>query len=149
MKCSARFLLRNFILILCILFPAFAGDNLDQSLEKLRDTFKKDYLSLGLVLQVVSDFQIERSFPGNNGFTMANMRFIVSGEFDQKFGYLMRTNFINSPAILDAKLHYRFSKKFIIDLGQFKSPFSHEFLIPAESIDFVNRSRAVALLAPG
>ena len=31
----------------------------------------------------------------------------------------------------------------------FKAPFSKEFLIGADAIDFVNRSRVVAVLAPG
>lgn len=149
MKVPNRFDLRYFILLIFMTFSVSNADDLDNDFEKFRDYFKKDYFSVGLVLQVVSDFQIERSFPGNNGFNIANARFMVYGEFDKKFGYLMRTNFINSPVILDAKLHYRFSKKLIIDLGQFKAPFSHEFLIPAESIDFVNRSRVVTVMAPG
>jgi hypothetical protein len=71
------------------------------------------------------------------------------GELDKKFGYFIQTNFINTPAILDAKLYYKFSEQFIIDAGLFKAPLSKEFLIPADAIDFVNRARAVAVLAPG
>lgn len=117
--------------------------------ERLLKDFKKDYLSLGALLQTVGDFQVDRSFAGNNGFNISNFRIVLYGELDKSFGYFLQTNFIKSPAILDAKLYYRFSKFVAIDAGLFKSPFSAEFLIGAANIDFVNRSQVVTLLAPG
>ncbi len=134
-------------LILC--FVTFARAQDEPLFNELTKTFKKDYLSLGVLFQSVADFQIERSFSGNNGFNISNMRINLSGELDNGFGYLFKTNVINSPAILDAKMYYRVSLGFTVDVGQFKSPFSAEFLIGAGSIDFVNRSQVVTALVPG
>jgi len=113
------------------------------------DTFKQEYFSLGMLLQTVADFQFDRTQVGNNGFSMANFRLLLSGEMDAGFGYVLATNFINSPAILDAMMYYRASSAVSLGVGQFKVPFSQEFLTYAGSIDFVNRSQAVTALAPG
>lgn len=117
--------------------------------EELKETFKKDYLSLGVLMQTVGDFQIERSFPGNDGFSIANFRLMLSGELDKGFGYLLQANFVASPALLDAMMYYHLSENLMLDVGLFKAPFSKEFLTPASAIDFVNRSQAVTALTPG
>lgn len=117
--------------------------------DELSRMFKRDYLSLGVLLQTVADFQIDRTFPGSNGFNISNFRLALYGELDQRFGYFLQTNFASSPAILDARMYYRFSPQFAVDAGQFKAPFSYEFLTSAASIDFVNRSQVVTALAPG
>ncbi len=128
----------------------FANEVKEPVLDELTTAFKKDYLSLGILLQVVGDFQEERSFSGENGFSISNMRISLSGELDRGFGYFLQTNFINSPAILDAKMYYQaLPPVFTIDAGLFKSPFSSEFLISAANIDFVNRSQVVTALVPG
>lgn len=121
----------------------------EPSWDEFQKNFKKDYFSVGGLLQVVGDGQLERSFPGNTGFNISNMRLLLYGEFDKGFGYFFQTNFIGTTSILDAKMYYRISPSLIIDVGQFKSPFGAEFLIYAGSIDFVNRSQAVSLLVPG
>ncbi len=136
-----------FVLVLCS--GAFAQSQDEPRFNELTKTFKKDYLSVGILLQSVGDFQIERSFAGNNGFNISNMRINLYGELDNGFGYLFKTNLISSPAILDAKMYYRVSPGFTLDAGQFKAPFSAEFLIGAGGIDFVNRSQVVTALAPG
>jgi len=115
--------------------------------DELTRMFKKKYLSIGVLFQGVADFQIERSFPGKNGFNISNMRFILSGDLDGGFGYFFVSNVINSPAILDAKAYYALSSAAIFDLGLFKPPFSKEFLTGAGAIDFVNRSQVVTALA--
>lgn len=134
------------LILLCINM-AQAQD--EPQFEALTNAFKKDYLSLGVLFQSVADFQIERSFGGNNGFNISNMRINIYGELDNGFGYLFKTSVINSPAILDAKMYYRISPGSTIDAGQFKAPFSAEFLIGAGSIDFVNRSQVVTAITPG
>lgn len=116
---------------------------------QLVERFQTPYLSLGVLLQTVADFQAERTLAGKNGFSVANFRLRLSGELDHGVSYLLQTNFAQSPAILDARLRYRPSPYVVLDVGQFKSPFSHEFLTPASSIDFVNRSTVVSQLAPG
>lgn len=127
-----------------------SGQQSDEPLyEGLLGTFKQEYLSLGLLVQTVADFQFDRTLSGSNGFSMANFRFLMSGELDAGFGYFVATNFVDSPAILDALVYYRASPTVSVGVGQFKVPFSQEFLTYAGSIDFVNRSRTVTALAPG
>ena len=109
-------------------------------LGQLTDHFKKEYLSIGLLMQTAGDFQPERSFPGNNGFSIATLRLVLSGNLDKGFGYLVRTNFTASPTILDAMTYFRLSPAVTIAAGLFRSPFSKEQLTGAGAIDFVNRS---------
>ncbi len=115
---------------------------------RLVETFKKPYLSVGFLVQTVADFQIERSFAGSNGFSIANARLSVGGELDNGFGYFLQANFVRSPAILDAQLSYRPTKAVRLSVGQFKVPFSYELLTNAAGIDFVNRSQVVSTFAP-
>ncbi len=104
---------------------------------------------MGVLFQEVADFQAERSFAGNNGFNISTMRFKLSGELDGGYGYLFQTNFVNTPAILDAKIYYKISPRLCIEMGLFKPPFSKEYLTGADAIDFVNRSQAVNALVAG
>ncbi len=127
----------------------FSQTDREPLLDKLKENFKKEYFSVGMVFQFVADGQLERSFPGRTGFSIANMRLNISGKLDKQFGYFLQANFINSPAILDAKGYYQFSNGLTLDAGLFKAPFSKEFLTGADAIDFVNRSRVVSILGPG
>ncbi len=113
------------------------------------ENFQKPYFSVGFLQQTVADFQIERHLAGQNGFSIANFRLKIFGEFDGGFGYYLQTNFVKQPAMLDARIYYRFSPALRINAGLYKAPFSGEYLISAASIDFVNRSRAVTALVPG
>jgi hypothetical protein len=117
-------------------------------LDELTRTFKKKSFSVGALFQTVGIFQWERTLPGGNGFSIANLRLIISGELDSGFGYLFAANFVRSPAILDAKMYYAFAPALTVDAGLFKTPFSRELLTFAGSIDFVDRSRVVFALAP-
>jgi hypothetical protein len=118
---------------------------IDQLIEKV----KSPEINLGLLIQFVADYQDYRVLPGQNGFSLGSARIILHGELDNGFGYLFQTNFIKSPAILDAMVSYTFSEFLSIKTGLFKVPFSNEFLIFGGDIDFVNRSQVVTLLAPG
>ncbi len=116
--------------------------------EELVRTFQRDFLTVGILLQVVGDFQTERTFAGENGFTIANARVRVRGELDQGFGYFLQANLATAPAILDAAARYRFAPAIGLQAGLFKAPVSREFLTGAGGIDFVNRSQVVSALAP-
>ena len=91
-----------------------AGDQ-EPIFEKLNRSLKKDYLSVGVLIQVVADYQYERSFVGNNGFIIANLRFRAMGNLDGGFGYFFQTKMDNALSILDAKMYYRLSKQFQFD----------------------------------
>ena len=70
------------------------------------------------------------------------------GNLDKNFSYFFQASFIVSPLLLDAIVSYKFSDEFKISGGQFKAPFSKEYLTYASDIDFVNRAQATALLSP-
>lgn len=126
-----------------------ASENGEPVLQEYRNHFKKEYFMVGALMQFVFDFQDERSMPGNNGFSVANARLKLSGEFDGGMGYFLQTKFDNSPALLDAYMSYRISNELTLRMGQFKTPVSAEYLTSASDIDFVNRSRVVSALVPG
>ncbi len=140
---------------LIFFFPIFllltAGDYpQEKSLTaQLKEALQKKYASLSILVRNVADFQIERSAPGNNGFSIENFRIKLSGDLDDNFGYSLETKMLNSPAILDADLYYKFSPQFKLDFGLFKLPFSREYLVSEGDIDFVFRSRAVEALNIG
>lgn len=118
--------------------------------DQLVAAFQRDYLALGILIQVVGDFQSQRPLESRNGFSIANARLRLSGNLDGGFGYLLQSNLaaLAVSPILDAAVHYRVGEGATIRGGLFKAPFSREFLTPAASIDFVNRSLVVTALAP-
>jgi Phosphate-selective porin O and P len=125
--------------------PVAAQDSL---LAELAHRFRSRPLSLGVLLQVVGEYQNQDRVTGPNGFRVPNFRLRLSGELDGGYGYLVQTNFAASPAILDAALQYRVAESLVLQAGQFKAPFSRELLTGAGDLDFVERSRVVAALAP-
>lgn len=140
----------SFLLCLLLLTAPLSALAADEPLfDELVSKFKSKSLNIGMLLQVVGDFQTERTFGGTNGFNISNARLVIDGELDGGFGYLMKTSFTRSPVILDAKMYYRLSSLVTLDVGLFKAPFSREYLTGAGSIDFVNRSQVVSALVPG
>jgi hypothetical protein len=117
--------------------------------EQLRRTFQQEALTVGALLQVVADAQLERTFPGRSGFSIANARIRVQGRLDRGFEYLVRTEFSGAVSLLDARIGYRLTPDLALDAGLFKAPFSREFLTSAGNIDLVNRAQAVSALGPG
>ncbi|MBU2444062.1 MAG: OprO/OprP family phosphate-selective porin [Bacteroidetes bacterium] len=116
--------------------------------EKLQKNFQTKYFDVGFLFQGVFDHQFERTFPGNNGFSLANVRVILSGELDEGYGYYLQTNFVSARPLLDARFYYKIAPYLIFDIGQFKVPFGTEYLISKSAIDFVNRAQNVNLI-PG
>lgn len=144
--------MKNYLFVLFAFITFLVSNSFGQSDEPVYDefisNFKKDYLTLEMLFQVVADFQPERSFIGNNGFSLSNARLRLFGNLDDNFSYFFQASFIVSPLLLDAAIGYKFSNSFKITAGQFKTPFSKEYLTYAANIDFVNRSQASALLSP-
>jgi hypothetical protein len=114
--------------------------------EEFLSLFKKKYFKVGALFQMLGDFQTERA-AGKNGFSIANMRWRLDGEFDGGHGYSFEMSFTRSPAILDARIHYAFDPALTVDLGLFKPPFSKEFLLNTPVLDFVNLTQATSFLA--
>ncbi len=139
-----------FISTLIIIINHFSfGQAEDETIyEEYLKYFKKEYLSVDMLFQAVADFQPERSVAGNNGFYLSNMRLRMYGTLDKNFSYYFVANFLVSPILLDASIGYKFTDALKISAGQFKAPFSKEFLMYPSDIDFVNRAQATALLSP-
>lgn len=135
------------LLISSAVVSAQGSGNDEPDFNTFREQLKKDYFSVGALLQTVGNYQPERT-SGENGFSVGNARLQVYGEFDQGFGYQLQTNFTSSVPLLDANVYYKFSDGFQVKTGLFKSPFSYEYLTGAAAIDFVNRASVVDQLAP-
>jgi len=115
--------------------------------EKLKQHFKSKYLSIGAWLRSDFEYQQSRNNEEDNGFEISRFRLTFGGELDGGMGYVMQSDFFLSPSILDAKIYYRISESFTIDVGQFKAPFSGEVLRSGADRDFV-RAASLAVLAP-
>jgi phosphate-selective porin len=126
--------------------PLSAQDSL---LTELARRFQTEPLRLGMLLQVVGDFQDNRNDGVSNGFRVPNARLKLSGRLDNGFGYLVQTNFASSTVLLDAALSYRAAEVVTLQAGKFKVPFSGELLTAAGELDFIDRAQVVRALAPG
>jgi len=125
-----------------------AQDEEESKYDEFIKNFKKDYFTVDLLFQAVADFQPERTIIGNNGFYLSNVRLRMHGNLDKNFSYFFQTSFMVSPILLDASISYKFSDALHLSAGQFKTPFSKEYLTYAADLDFVNRAQEAALLSP-
>ena len=145
MKFYDKYLFVQFVLVLTGI--ACAADQ-EPLVEQFNSKFKRGYFDLGAMFQYELDWQPRRTMPGHSGFSVANARLKVSGRLDNGFGYLLQANFANVQGLLDAAIRYKLNQYIAFDIGQFKSPFSREYLLSPAVIDFVNRSRVADVLAP-
>ena len=135
--------------LLAIPSVATAQESDEPLLDQLVSTFQTDALTLGALIQSVGHWAEGSDHSVRDGFFLGAARLRVEGVLDGGWSYLFQTEFVVDPVIADARIRYRFGNGFRVDAGRFKTPVSYEFLTYAGSIDFVNRSRAVGLLAPG
>lgn len=140
-----RRVVSTFLLAVALAAPAAVAAQDEPLWDELQRRIKSEPISLSVLFQFVGDAQVDRSFPGQNGFSVANFRIGLRGRLDGGFDYIVQSNFGN---VLDARIGLTLDPAFKIDAGRFKAPYSDEFLVAAHSIDFVNRSQAVAALAP-
>ena len=143
-------MLKRLLFVLIAIALGVTTASADEPLmQELQRRFQSDPLTLGALLQVVGNYETGDSALVNDGFALANLRVLLYGQLDEGWGYFLQTSFIKAPALLDASLRYRRWKQISFEAGAFKAPFSAEFLTFAGNIDFVNRSQAATLLAPG
>jgi len=138
-------------LLLCVFLFSFLNiypQSADSLFNTFKSNFQKKYFSLGMQIQTIGDYQSERNLSGKNGFTLANVRLKIYGEFDEGFGYFLQTNFINSKSVLDAFVYHKFSDLLRVDIGQYRVPYSGEYLISSAALDFVYRSQVASTLSP-
>ena len=141
-----KIVLSSMLALLMCVNAASADETL---MDELKQRFQSKPLTLGALIQVVGIFEDDDTAIVNNGFGIANFRLSLRGQLDGGWGYFLQTSFVKEPAFLDANVRYRRWQRAGFDFGAFKTPFSAEFLTGAASIDFVNRSQVVTLLAPG
>ncbi|MGH1366303.1 MAG: porin [Calditrichia bacterium] len=147
MKTTLRIWMTVFLFFLFT--PIQASPDDEPLAEKLIETFKKPYLSLGVLLQTSLDFQSERIAAGNNGFRIPMARIVVTGELDKKLGYLLNTNFLSSVAVLDASLYWKLNSNVRLNAGLYRTFFSKEFSIGIPALNFTTRSQIASQLIPG
>ncbi len=111
--------------------------------------FQRDYLRFTALVQIVPQFPFEDAEGDQGGFAVSTARFGIGGRLDGGIGYRLQTDFAKAPAVLDAFVSYQPGDAATFLVGQYKAPFSYEFLTSAAAIDFVNRARVVRALAPG
>jgi len=114
-------------------------------LDEVRALLSTPGLTFGFLLQTVVDAGLEED-PTRTQIANARLRF--RGRLDGGFSYLLQTNHVATPSLLDARVSWSSTPALTISAGRFKTPFSREFLVFVGSIDFVNRSRVVTRLAP-
>lgn len=142
-------MVRKFILFF-VFFFSFLNvypQSADSLFTTFRNNFQKKYFSIGLQLQTIGDYQGER-VSGKNGFILQNARLKIYGEFDEGFGYYLQTNFVNTRSVLDAFVYHKFSDLLRVDVGQYRVPYSYEYLTSSAALDFVYRSQASNTLSP-
>lgn len=117
--------------------------------DRVRELLTHDGFEVGFLLQAVVDPALDDGDSDPASVQLAAARLLLRGALDSGFEYFIQTNFAAAPSVLDARVGWRASERFGIWAGRFKTPLSREFLVFAGSIDFVNRSRVVAAMAPG
>ncbi len=83
-----------------------------------------------------------------DAFRLAAARASLRARVGERYGLYLRTDLTRTPAVLDAELSARLTDGLRIDVGRFKTPFSHEFIRSRSGLDFTSRARVNALV-PG
>jgi hypothetical protein len=84
------------------------------------------------------------------GLSIGDARLRLIGEVEYGFSYLLQTNFIDRPALLDAQINWTAETTGSrISAGYFRTPTSGELLIAAPDLDLIDRATVVRALAPG
>lgn len=136
-----------FILFLTVFVLSNTINAQSESLhEELKKTFKKPYLSLGLLLQALAEYQGETP-GGRNSFYVGTFRLVIGGKLDGGFSYFTQAELTRSPAMLDMRLSYDFGNGLGIDGGLMKPSFGYEFLTSTQDLEYYNISQATANIA--
>lgn len=140
-----RLLCLTFAVLLCA--PAWSADD-EPTYDELIEQLKRPWFKVGLLIQIVGDYQGERPAGTSDGFSLGNARLSLGGDLDGGFSYFFQGTFAENAALLDGFVGIELSERTRLRFGLKKTPFSAEFLESAAGIDFVNRSRVVSALAP-
>jgi hypothetical protein len=85
----------------------------------------------------------------NNPLEIRRARLQLAGDLTSKLNYLLHSDLLRSPVLLDARLDYAYSTFARFTLGQFKIPFSQENFGSERDAIAIERTLVVNSLAPG
>lgn len=94
---------------------------------------------LGLLAQVDGEIH-DNGSKTTTAITINLLRLYLFGDFEKKFFYNIQAELNGGYKTLDARLTYKESDHFAIDVGQFKSPFGKEWLTNDAELLFLKRS---------
>ena len=127
----------------------------------LRAQYESEPVHVGALIRTGLQFQPSSSGL-TNGFEIWDARANVGGNIGLIFDYWIEGAFETQSfdtgtfggeqggfTLLDAKLTIPIIPELEVSVGQFKTPFSREFLLYKADIQFVERSQVVLALAPG
>jgi len=115
--------------------------------EQLRDRFKSESFSLGILLQTQGSFSFEdTAFNGGRAWDLGSTRIDFRGTVDRNFTYRVRVYFLSQQQSIDARAGYRFSDNLQVIAGAFKPYLSRELDPSPANLDFVRRARLVGAM---
>jgi hypothetical protein len=115
--------------------------------DALRKHLKKEYFSLGLLIQTEGRFSFrDDGFQGGRSINAAAARLSVSGKLDGSFFYRLYADVISGPALLDAFVGYEVSDALSISFGAMKPQQSLDYIPDPGDHNFVDRATITGLL---
>lgn len=93
-------------------------------------------------------YNVETSSSAADGFSIKRARLCVNSTVYDKFEYKFTVEAASSPYLLEACMSYNISGKLKVNMGQFKVPFSYEYLIPTSKLDIIEGAQVVSKLSP-
>ncbi len=143
--------MRLFFLILLFLAATAstlrAGEYEEPLADQLRERFKSEPFSLGILLQAQGAFSLrDNDFNGGHAWDLGSTRIDFRGTVDRDFTYRVRVYFLSQQQSIDARIGYRFSDQFQIIAGAFKPYMSRELDPSPANLHFVRRARLVGAM---
>lgn len=81
-----------------------------------------------------------------NGFDIRRVHLNLKGELTKKLDYSFQAEFAGSPKILDAYVRYKLDRRFNLQVGEFKIPFSIENTYGPSTLETADNSLAISRL---
>lgn len=81
-----------------------------------------------------------------NGFDIRRARLDFKGDMAAKLDYRFQAEFAGTPKILDAYIRYRIDRRFNLQIGEFKIPFSIENAYAPSTLETADNSMAISRL---
>ena len=154
-KTGFRYIISFWMLIVLTLTchsPVFGADGDSDSrseplADQLRERFKSEPFSLGILLQTQGTFSFEDTdFNGGRAWDLGSTRIDFRGTVDRNFTYRVRVYFLSQQQSIDARVGYRFSDYLQVLAGAYKPHLSRELDPSPANLDFVRRARLVGAM---